>query len=128
MQMALPHENIGTGQLRLWLASMPPDSLERLKQINSHTGSAHHVILTLAYGLRDRYINKLNRMIIGLLLRRMKAEQSGNEKQVERINSYMKEMHELIDNITGVNTAINGDRAACNRTKSARRTILPSTH
>ncbi|MBX9570173.1 MAG: hypothetical protein K2X77_14845 [Candidatus Obscuribacterales bacterium] len=128
MDATFSNENTGTGQLQQWLASMPAESLDRLTQINSHTGSAHHVILTLAYGLRDRYIGKLNRMIIGLLLRRMKAEREGNDKQVERINSYMKEMHELIDCVTGVNTAINGDRAACNRTKSGRRTILPNSH
>lgn len=128
MDLTFTNENTGTGQLQKWLASMPAESLERLTQINSNTGSAHHVILTLAYGLRDRNIGKLNRMIIGLLLRRMKAEREGNDRQVERINAYMKEMHELIDNVTGVNTAINGDRSACNRTKSGKRTLLPSTH
>lgn len=128
MEIVIANENIGTGQLKTWLEAMPPESLERLKQVNSHTGSAHHVILTLTYGLTDRYIGTLNRMIIGLLLRRMKAERSGNEKQIERINAYMKEMHEIIDAVTGVNTAINGDRAACNRTKSKRSKLIPSTN
>ncbi|MBX9686105.1 MAG: hypothetical protein K2X27_05355 [Candidatus Obscuribacterales bacterium] len=94
---------------------MPPDSLERLRVINQNTGSAKHVILTLTFGLFDPYIRRLNKMITGLLLRRLRAERAGDQEKIEKINDYMKKMHDAIDEVTGVKTAINGSRNSCNR-------------
>lgn len=107
--------NYGNGQLRAWITSMPAESLERLKTINENTGSARHVILTLAYAICDGNIRRLSRMITGLLLSRMRAERKGEQVLVERINDYMKEMHECIDDVTAVHRAKNGSRHACNR-------------
>lgn len=103
------------GQLQNWLQSMPAESRDRLKSINENTGSASHVILTLAYSICDGNIRRLSRMITGLLVQRMKAERTGQQATVDRINEYMKEMHESIDSVTGVYRAKNGSRHACNR-------------
>ncbi len=115
-------EGLGSGQLYNWLLSMPEESISRLKNINESTGSAHHVILTLTYGFYDPCIAKLNRMITALLLRRMRAERQGKLFLVERINTFMNEMHKCIDRVTGVNKALNGSRNACNRFADSRKT------
>ncbi|MBX9722400.1 MAG: hypothetical protein K2X81_13455 [Candidatus Obscuribacterales bacterium] len=81
---------------------MPEESIKRLRAINKSTSSARHVILTLTYGLYDPNIGQLNRMIVALLLRRMKAERAGESALVARINDFMKLMHEAIDNVTNV--------------------------
>ena len=102
-------------QLHDWLLSMPDESIRRLRTINENTGSARHVILTLAFSIVDGNIRSLSRMITGLLISRMKAERADDQATIERINEYMKGMHESIDAVTGVHRALNGSRHACNR-------------
>ncbi len=108
--------NLNTrSSLTEWLEKMPVESLERLRRINESTGSAKHVVLTIAFSLYDSNIRSIGRMITGLLIKRMQAEQVGSAIQVERINEYMLQMHESIDEVTGVHRALNGPRHACNR-------------
>lgn len=110
----------GNKQLLSWLQSMPSESLNKLRMINESTGSARHVILTLAFAICDSNIRSLSRMITGLLVKRMQAERAGSMLQVEKIDQYMRHMHESIDFVTGVSVATNGSRHSCNRAKRRR--------
>lgn len=110
--------NLNTkSNLTEWLEKMPIESLERLRRINESTGSAKHVVLTIAFSIYDSNIRSIGRMITGLLIKRMQAERIGASIQVERINDYMLQMHESIDDVTGVRRALNGPRHACNRAR-----------
>ncbi len=101
--------------LQSWLAAMPADSIDRLRTINLSTGSAKHVILALAFGLYDRNISRLNKMITGMLIARLRAERAGKVKLVARINEFMEEMHESIDNATGIAAGARRSGTPCNR-------------
>lgn len=103
-------------QLHGWLMTLPADSLARLRTINMSTVSSKHVILSLAYGIYDRHIGKLNRIITSLLISRLKAERAGRTAVVARINDFMEEMHEAIDMATGTAGLRRKTGHACNRT------------
>lgn len=103
--------------LRTWVKSLPDETISRLNAINNSATSSHHIILALSYGLCDSNIWKLNRMIIGLLLSRMKAERKSDTLRVERINAKLNELHHAIDDLTGV-VREHDDSEAC---KSAKR-------
>jgi hypothetical protein len=47
-----------SSQLHSWLMTLPTESLVRLRNINMSTVSSKHVILSLAYGLYDRHIDR----------------------------------------------------------------------
>lgn len=96
-----------------WLKNLPPDSIARLRQINLSASSSRHIILTLAYGVYDRHIRKLNGIITGLLLARLKAERSGRDATISRINKVMEDIHLAIDQVTDTAHPKNG--GACNR-------------
>jgi hypothetical protein len=98
-----------------WLAGLPADSIDRLRSINLSTGSAKHVILALTFGLYDRNICRLNKMITGMLIARLRAERAGKVKLVARINCFMEEMHESIDRATGVGASARRSGNPCNR-------------
>lgn len=101
--------------LQSWIASFPAESIERLRLINATTGSSKHIILSLAYGLYDKQIRALNRMITQLLLARMKAERRGKTQAVKQINDYMEELHEAIDAVTKITSVRSSSQAACSR-------------
>ena len=73
-----------------WLYSFPQESQSRLYQINNASNSASHIVLALGYGFYDSNIRRLNRLIIGLMLSRMKAERDGKEGVVANINKTCK--------------------------------------
>lgn len=98
-----------------WLNTLPDDSLRRLKTINSSAGSSTHVVLAIAFGLYDKNIRKINRMITTLLLARMKAQRNGNTQLLLRINAFMEQMHLAIDQATGIKASLNTDGPPCNR-------------
>lgn len=101
--------------VQLWLMSIPQDSLDRLRVINSSTGSSRHIILSLTFGLYDAHIRKLNRMITSLLIARLKAERAGKLRLVARINNFMEEIHTAVDQATGTSAIKRDQRAPCNR-------------
>jgi len=116
--MHFPEHNLNlNNQLTEWLEKLPIQSIERLAKINESTGSAKHVVLTIGFSFYDSNIRSISRMITGLLIKRMQAERVGATIQVERINEFMLQMHESIDQVTGVRRAINGSRHACNSAK-----------
>lgn len=110
------------GGLHAWLLAMPPESLHRLRVINSNTASSKHIIQALAFGLIDGNIRRLNRMITHLLLTRMRAERHGKTQTIARINELMEDMHEVIDRVTGVEREHFKNEGVCNRPKSSART------
>lgn len=107
--------------LHSFIVNLPADSIDRLRTINTSTSSSKHIILTLAYGLYDGNIRKLNKMITGLLLSRMKAEKAGKERLVNRINNFLEIMHEAIDLATGTGHLRAKDGNACKSTKMSGR-------
>lgn len=106
--------NLTSNELYSWILSWPSESISRLKTINESTGSAKHVVLTVAYSVYDRKICQIGQMITSLLLARMRAERSGQEQQVARINKFMLSVHESIDKATGVSRTYESE-TACNR-------------
>lgn len=107
--------------LHSFIVNLPPDSIERLRTINLSTNGSKHIIVALAYGLYDGNIRKLNQMITGLLLSRMKAEKAGKVRLVNRINAFLETMHEAIDLATGTGHLRSKDGIACKSAKMAGR-------
>lgn len=105
--------------LHTFIVNLPPESIDRLRTINTSTGSSKHIIVALAFGLYDGNIRKLNQMITGLLLSRMKAEKAGKFRLVNRINIFLETMHEAIDLATGTGTIRAKDGIACKSAKLA---------
>jgi hypothetical protein len=105
-----------------WLLDLPEESRNRLRAINMSAGSAEHIILALAFGIYDRHIRKVNQMITSLLVARLRAERAGKVLMVNRINSFMEEMHAAIDQTTGgsVPTSIRAGGSPCNRPVQAK--------
>lgn len=102
--------------VRLWFEQFPESSVKRLRHINQSATSARHVLLALAYGTVDENIAKLNRVITGLLLARLKAERTANFLVVARINTFMTLMHEEMDKLTGHHSSPGlNDGNVCNR-------------
>lgn len=91
-----------SNELFAWISQWPPESKDRLRKINESTGSARHVVLTVAYSVYDRNIGRVAQMITSLLLSRMKAERNGKTELVEKINQFMICVHEAIDSATGI--------------------------
>lgn len=108
-------------RLDAWLATVPAESVVRLKAINASTDSARHIILSLAYGLTDAHIGKLNRIITALLISRLKAERAGKVHTVERINDFMDEMHQAIDAVCGMSGQRKGNAHVCGRARGIAR-------
>jgi len=103
--------------LHSFIMNLPPDSIDRLRTINTSTGGPKHIILALTYGIYDRNIRKLNDMITGLLLSRMKAEKAGKVRLVNRINTFLETMHEAIDLATGTGHLRSKDGVSCKTAK-----------
>lgn len=102
--------------LKNWLMKLPEDTVNRLRMINSSAGSSHHIILALTYGLYDRHIRKINRIISSLLIARLKAKRAGKTLVVARINHIMGEVHAAIDQLTGTDSAKHtSPNPACSR-------------
>lgn len=84
-----------------WLEARPAATIKRLKKINEAATSSAHIILALSYGLSDPHIRAINRMIVGLLLSRHKAQRSNNKLIEERIEAKLQDLHEAINLATG---------------------------
>lgn len=104
-------------QLAVWITAWPTVSIERLGHVNHAATSASHVILALSYGLSDRHIRRLNKMIVGLLLSRMKAQRRGDVRLAERIESKLQDVHEAIDRATGTPSGRQSAGNACARVR-----------
>ncbi len=89
-----------------WLNSFPQESQSRLYQINHASTSASHIVLALGYGIYDSHIRKLNRLIIGLMLSRMKAERSDNDAVIANINKTLQDLHDSINRVTGLTPVV----------------------
>ncbi len=113
------NKDTNLSNLQSFIASLPKDSIERLRHINLSTGSPRHIILTLAYGIYDRHIGRLNKMITGLLISRLKAERAGKIRLVNRINDFLENMHEAIDLVTDTGDKRSRDGFACKTAKLA---------
>jgi hypothetical protein len=100
-------------KLAVWLYTIPPASIEKLGRINGAATSSAHIILTLSYGLTDRYIGALNKMIIGLLLARHKARRQGDSSAEARFEAKLEALHEAIDLVTGVKGKKSDGGKAC---------------
>lgn len=103
-----------------WLETRPVATIGRLKKINQAATSSAHIILALSYGLSDPHIRAINRMIVGLLLARHKAQRSGNKLIEERTEAKLQDLHEAINRITGTPQANSHDHGidagnACKR-------------
>jgi hypothetical protein len=83
-----------------WLKGRPAATIERLKKINHAATSSAHIILALSYGLTDTHIRAINRMIVGLLLARHKAQRNGNKVREERIEAKLQDLHDAINLVT----------------------------
>ncbi|HEY9757361.1 MAG TPA: hypothetical protein V6C97_19485 [Oculatellaceae cyanobacterium] len=110
----------GARGIRQWLTQWPKESVERLRVINNSHGSSTHILLALAFGAYDRHIRKLNGLITGLLLARMRSERAGRSESVARLNALMEELHIAIDAVTG--TQSNRSKTPCNRPSGIART------
>ncbi|MBP9809596.1 hypothetical protein KBF38_14955 [bacterium] len=110
-----------------WLETRPLATIRRLRKINQAASSSAHIILALSYGLSDPHIRAINRMIVGLLLARHKAQRSSNKLIEERTEAKLQDLHEAINLVTGSNQANFHDSStdAGNACKSAvpRKTI-----
>jgi hypothetical protein len=84
-----------------WLKGFPEPSLYRLARINLAATSSAHIILTLSYGMHDRHIGALNKMIVGLLLARHKARRRNDSMAEARIESKLQDLHVAINAVTG---------------------------
>jgi hypothetical protein len=84
-----------------WLSGFPEPSINRLRNINNASADARHVIISLGYGVYDCRIRGLNNMIIKLLVARMKAERTQNERTLARIQAILTGLHVAIDWTTG---------------------------
>lgn len=103
-----------------WLHSFPPESIHRITTINNAAGSAKHVLLALAFGVYDTHVRKLNNVIIGLQVRRLRAERHHDARTIEVIQNKLNDLHHAIDWVCGtipLFTERPGEIAACNRLK-----------
>jgi hypothetical protein len=98
-----------------WLVTLPDESIDRLRTINTSTGSSRHIILTLAFGVYDKHIGKLNRIITSLLIARLRAERAGKTSLVERINDFMHDIHHEVDVLTGTAANVRNRENVCGR-------------
>ena len=107
--------------IALWLETRPVATIGRLKKINQAATSSAHIILALSYGLRDVHIRAINRMIVGLLLSRHKAQRNGNKLIEERTEAKLQDLHEAINRVTGTNQ--NSQDAASEAGNACKRAI-----
>lgn len=84
-----------------WLSGFPESSINRLRTINNASADARHVIISLGYGVYDCRIRGLNNMIIKLLVARLNAERTQNERTLARIQAILTGLHVAIDWVTG---------------------------
>lgn len=85
-----------------WIQRFPASTIKRLQAIQNSTTSSRHIILTLAYGLTDFNIAKLNALITRLMVRRMQAERVGDSAKIEQIEQVLTSLHKAIDQVTGI--------------------------
>lgn len=111
--------------LQAWMLCFPTATIERLCNINSSTGSAKHVVMSLGYGIYDKNIAAINRTIVRLLLNRMRAEKNGNEIMIKRIQNILAGVHYAIDSVTGKSQTVDhvDSEMAC---RSPNRTLATS--
>jgi hypothetical protein len=96
-----------------WMNTFPQPSIQKLKSINNATNGAYHVILSLSYGLYDERIRRLNGMVIGLLVCRLKAKRANRTDQINKINQILLDFHQAVDQITNVSRDHNS-HSVCN--------------
>jgi hypothetical protein len=113
------HQHFIENSLQEWFYSLPDETIRRLAVINQRTDSSAHIILTIGYGLCDRHIYRLNKMITGLLLARLKAERKGNAATISKINHLMDQIHLAIDLVTQVKPSQRGNAATCGKRNMA---------
>lgn len=87
--------------LSRWLSSFSPLALERLTRINQASSTSRHIILALTYGIADREIRQVNRMIIGLMLCRHKAVRRGDAAMEAAIEIRLKALHRAVNEHVG---------------------------
>lgn len=109
-----------------WLAGFPEPSIQRLTRINHAATSSAHIILALSYGIYDRKIGALNRMIVGLLLARHKARRRGDSLIESRIEATLQNLHGAINAITGVEMEHPDPGSACKAVKRMPASKVPA--
>lgn len=107
----------GLSAMGRWLAGFPEQSLQRLARINHAATSSAHIILALSYGMHDRHIGALNKMIIGLLLARHKARRRGDALAEARIETKLQDLHCVINAVTGLEISNPDAGSACKAVK-----------
>jgi hypothetical protein len=100
-----------------WLRRFPDPSLHRLTRINLAATSSAHIILALSYGMHDRHIGALNKMIVGLLLARHKARRRGDFSAEARIENKLQDLHGAINAVTGTEIHHPEPGSACKSVK-----------
>jgi hypothetical protein len=103
--------------VRNWLKGFPEPSLHRLARINLAATSSAHIILALSYGMHDRHIGALNKMIIGLLLARHKARRRSDSMAEARIENKLQDLHSAINSVTGTEVSHPEPGSACKAVK-----------
>lgn len=99
-----------------WFEQLPPPTIERLGKINEAATSSAHIVLALSYGLYDGHIRAVNRLIVGLLLARHKAQRCGDLLREQRIEAKLQDFHEAINIVTGTGGGVVGEGgSACKR-------------
>lgn len=84
-----------------WLSAFPEASREKLKRINQASTTSRHIILAITYGLTDRHLASVNRLIIGLMVARHKACRRNDQDLVERVEANLKALHRAVNTLVG---------------------------
>ncbi len=87
--------------LYAWMSGFSSETLERLRRINQASSTSRHIVAAISYGFVDRDLYRVNRLIIGLMLRRHKAERQGDVATIEKIELRLKELHRVINALVG---------------------------
>ncbi len=84
-----------------WMQGFTPLAVERLRRINQASSTSRHIILALTYGIADKEIRQVNRMIIGLMLSRHKAVRRGDTDMEAAIEIRLKALHRAVNGLVG---------------------------
>ncbi len=95
-----------------WLSAFPGASIEKLRRINQASTSSRHIILAITYGLTDRHLASVNKLIIGLMVARHKAGRMHDQRLEGRIEVNLKALHRAINALVGP-PPHGADEAAC---------------
>lgn len=98
--------------LFIWLSAFPGASIEKLRRINQASTTSRHIILAITYGLTDRHLASVNKLIIGLMVARHKACRVHDQRLEERIEANLKALHRAINALVGPPPQGTGE-AAC---------------